>query len=301
MYRCLLLVCLSFFGVPSLRALLSDNVEVFLLGQYQFDYQNDETGPSGFPGYDLIADYILSDTTPYTLNSATLSFDLLNPSFSIEMDGDTVFGSYESPVFSSRADLNSFTDFGNYTANFNFGSDGSISSTYGSLVEDTFPNQPYFTGLTPSDFGIANYLYIDPTTPTLLTWPAFENMLANDFIVLEFDLYNSDGTNPYTVLFGDTDFLPSELQIIADDVVTDSMTSYTLPAGVLDPNTMYQASIIFANVVEENTTDFSGIGLSLLASETEVAVLTVPEPATVAAIISGIVFAGVVYRRRRKA
>ncbi len=280
------------------------DVELLLLGEFQYDTQSGPGGPDEFISYDLISDLRLDPLTPYTLNGATISFNENTFNFIPEQDGDTFDAYYDSPVFNTRTALNTFTGGGTFDFAFDFGEDGIRNTSLGTqpLIGENMPNQPYFTNLNAQDF-LDGYYIVDPSSPWSLTWNAFSipGLAPNDFILLFVEPYDDlVDASEFVYLFGDTGAIPPALVSIVDGDMPFGQ-SVQLPADALNPGVLYELSIVFVNAVEENSTDLSGDALSFLASETVLLVQTVPEPATFALIAGLITLAMVFYFKHRRA
>ena len=178
-------------------------------------------------------------TTPDSIISATVTPPGGSPQ-SLVQESE---GEWESvQIFDSIIDLDSNYPDGAYIMNIIATNDGSISATLNLNADPVngvrFPNDPRITNLAETQA-------VDPSQDFTLTWDAFANGNAGDFILMEIETY----------MDGDIVFetpLPPE-----SGSLDYTATSVTIPAGTLQPGTDYIVVLNFINIVDINDTDYT--------------------------------------------
>ncbi|MDQ6655902.1 MAG: dockerin type I domain-containing protein [Verrucomicrobiota bacterium] len=194
-----------------------------------------------------------------TINSATLTFTgtaspraytgLTNGDFSI-LD-----------TFATQAQLDSaYSTNGNYTVSINT-SAGTFSRAVSFLLAFFgYPTTPRLT--VPAADWQNSAIVIDATMPYTLTWGAFSNAQTADMI---------------EVIIGNSTFGP----------FPNTQTSYTLPAGTLQPGTTYACDLAFLRGAGTVAGDANiGAGYALLVKETGFMIRTIAPALALNAAVS---------------
>jgi hypothetical protein len=187
-----------------------------------------------------------------TINSATLTFT----GTASPRTYDPVVGTGDFSIldtFTTLAQLNSAYQNGNFTVSIDT-SAGTFSRTI-FLFPFTYPTTPMLT--VPASNWQSGALVLDPTLDYTFTWNAFSNAQAAD--VIELVIRNSGITlNPFPA----------------------TQTSYTLPAGSLQPNATYTCDLGFIRVAGAAAGDANiGPGYATLVKDTGFTINTVgPTP-----------------------
>jgi hypothetical protein len=176
-----------------------------------------------------------------TINSATLTFS----GTASPRDYTAVVGTGDFSIldtFPTQAAMDSAYQNGNFTVSINT-SAGTFSRTI-FLFPFSYPTTPLL--MVPASDWQSGALVLDPTLDYTFTWNAFANAQAAD--VIELVIRNSGvNLNPFPA----------------------TQTSYTLPAGSLQPGTTYTCDLAFVRVAGATTGDTDvGPGFATLVKDT---------------------------------
>jgi hypothetical protein len=175
-----------------------------------------------------------------TINSATLTFTGTSSPRDYTAVGTGDFSILDT--FTTQAQMDSAYQNGNFTVSINT-SAGTFSRTI-FLFPFSYPTTPLL--MVPASDWQSGVLVLDPTVDYTFTWNAFANAQAPDVIEL----------------------------VIRDSGVTldpfpATQTSFTLPAGSLQPNTVYTCDLAFVRVAGASTGDTDvGPGFATLVKDT---------------------------------
>jgi hypothetical protein len=175
-----------------------------------------------------------------TIISATLTFTGTASPRAYDAVGSGDFSILDT--FTTQAQLDSAYQNGNFTVAINT-SAGNFSRTI-FLFPFTYPTTAQLT--VPASNWQGGTLVIDPTLDYTFTWNAFANAQAADVIQL---VIRNSGVNltPFPA----------------------TQTSFTLPAGSLQPNTIYSCDLVFVRVAGATAGDADiGPGYATLAKDT---------------------------------
>ena len=175
-----------------------------------------------------------------TITSATLTFTGTASPRAYDAVGSGDFSILDT--FTTQAQLDSAYQNGNFTVNINT-SAGIFSRTI-FLFPFTYPTTAQLT--VPANDWQGGTLVIDPTLDYTFTWNAFANAQAAD--VIQLVIRNSSvNLAPFPA----------------------TQTSFTLPAGSLQPNTIYSCDLVFVRVAGATAGDADiGPGFATLAKDT---------------------------------
>jgi hypothetical protein len=218
---------------------LAQNVGGFLHGKIQ-NFQ--QTSPA-VPVVNAAAPFqfgSLITVGTATINSANLTFTGTSSPRDYTAVGTGDFSILDT--FTTQAQLDSAYQNGNFTVNINT-SAGTFSRTV-FLFPFSYPTTPQL--LVPASDWQSGTLVLDPTVDYTFTWNAFANAQAPDVIEL--------------VIRGSG---------VALDPFPATQTSYTLPAGSLQPGTTYTCDLGFVRVAGASTGDTDvGPGFATLVKDT---------------------------------
>lgn len=233
----LLLLALTFFTGSG----FAQNVSGFLHGKIQNFQQTSSAAP------------VVNATQPFqfgslitmgtaTINSATLTFTGTSSPRTYAAAGNGDFSILDT--FTTQAQLDSaYSTSGNYTVSINT-SAGTFSRAVSFLLAFFgYPTTPMLT--VPAGNWQSGTLVIDPAVAYNFTWNAFANAQAND--VIELIIRNGGTFGPFPA----------------------TQTSFTLPAGTLQPGTNYSCDLVFVRVAGAAPGDANiGAGYATLAKDT---------------------------------
>jgi cell division septation protein DedD len=175
-----------------------------------------------------------------TINSATLTFTGTSSPRDYTAVGTGDFSILDT--FSTQGQLDSAYQNGNFTVSINTTA-GTFSRTI-FLFPFSYPTTPQL--LVPAGDWQGGALVLDPTVDYTFTWNAFANAQAPDVIEL---VIRDSG--------------------VALDPFPATQTSFTLPAGSLQPNTVYTCDLAFVRVAGASTGDTDvGPGFATLVKDT---------------------------------
>ncbi len=175
-----------------------------------------------------------------TINSATLTFTGTASPHTYDPVGTGDFSILDT--FTSQALMDSAYQNGNFTVAINT-SAGDFSRTI-FLFPFTYPTTAQLT--VPANEWQGGTLVIDPSLDYTFTWNAFANAQATDVIQLVIRS-SSVSLDPFPA----------------------TQTSFTLPAGSLQPNTLYSCDLVFVRVAGATAGDADiGPGFATLAKDT---------------------------------
>ena len=196
-----------------------------------------------------------------TINSATLTFT----GTASPRTYDAVVGTGDFSIldtFTTQAQLDSAYQNGNFTVSIDTSAGTFSRSIF--LFPFSYPTTPLLT--VPASNWQSGSLVIDPTLDYTFTWNAFANAQAAD--VIELVIRNSGvSLNPFPA----------------------TQTSFTLPAGSLQPNTTYTCDLAFVRVAGATAGDPDiGPGYATLVKDTgftirSIAATPTPSPTTATA------------------
>ena len=198
-----------------------------------------------------------------TINSATLTFTGTASPRDYTAVGTGDFSILDT--FTTQAAMDSAYQNGNFTVSINT-SAGTFSRTI-FLFPFSYPTTPLL--MVPASDWQGGAIVLDPTVDYTFTWNAFANAQAAD--VIELVIRNSGvNLNPFPA----------------------TQTSYTLPAGSLQPNTSYTCDLAFVRVAGATAGDTDiGPGFATLVKDTgfminSVGPTSTPSPTATATPIS---------------
>ena len=211
----LLLLALTLSAATS----FAQNVGGFIHGKIQNFQQTSSAAPVVNSAQPFQFGSLISMGTA-TINSATLTFSgTASPRTYSAVAGTGGFSILDT--FTTQAQLDSAYQNGNFTVSVNT-SAGTFSRTI-FLFPFSYPTTPLLT--VPANNWQSGSLVIDPTLDYTFTWNVFANAQAAD--VIELVIRNSS---------------------VALTPFPATQTSYTLPAGSLQPNTTYTCDLAFVRV-----------------------------------------------------
>src|ERR1700730_4397132 len=181
-----------------------------------------------------------------TINSATLTFTGTSSPRTYSAVGNGDFSILDT--FMTQAQMDSAYQNGNFTVSIH--TDAGTFSRSIFLFPFSYPTTPMLT--VPASNWESGNLVIDPTLDYTFTWNAFANAQAAD--VIELVIRNSGITlNPFPA----------------------TQTSFTLPAGSLQPNTTYTCDLAFVRVAGAAAGDPNiGPGYAPFVKDTGFTILT---------------------------
>ena len=175
-----------------------------------------------------------------TINSATLTSSGTASPRAYAPVGNGDFSILDT--FTTQAQLDAAYPNGNFNLTVDTSS-GTFSRTI-FLFPFSYPTTPRLT--VPTSDWQNNLLVINPTMDYTFTWAPFSNAQAPDLI--QFAIRNSG---------------------VAPSPFPATQTSYTVPAGTLQPNTTYTADLAFIRVAGTSAADANiGTGFALLVRHT---------------------------------
>jgi hypothetical protein len=225
--------------IASASTSFGQNVSGFLLGKIQNFQQTSPSAPVVNAAQPFQFGSLITPGTA-TINSATLTFGGTASPRSYTAVGDGTFSILDT--FATQAAMDSAYQNGNFTVAIDT-SAGPFSRTI-LLFPFSYPTTPLLT--VPPNNWQAGVLVIDPAVDYTFTWNAFANATAADVIQL---IIRESGTvlTPFPA----------------------TQTSYTLPAGSLQPNTIYTCDLGFVRVAGATTGDADvGPGFATLVKDT---------------------------------
>lgn len=185
--------------------------------------------------------HFLAELEGFASDSVTMAMVVPPGSSPLSLDQEIGGDWLIEPGFDSIGDLDSSFPDGIYFMNMYTVNDGNISAIL-NLNSDPvnglrFPAAPHITNHYAAQT-------VDPEMDFTLTWDAFANGNAGDFLIVEIETY-MDGN----VVF-ETSFPPEP------GALDYTATLVTIPAGTLQPGTDYLAVLNFINIVDTNDTDY---------------------------------------------
>ena len=168
------------------------------------------------------------------VNSATLLLPS-GVSESLQFDGDQF---RLQAAYLSQGGLDGDFPDGSYTFTVHAAHDGTRTIPL-LLTGDNYPAPPQ-----ASNFAAAQH--VSPESPFTITWNAFAGGTASDFVSV-----NVNDETGNTILQSPDINAPGALN-------GTSPSSFTIPANTLNPNTTYICQILFAKIVQVNTTSYGG-------------------------------------------
>ena len=172
--------------------------------------------------------------SPNGVNSVTLLLPG-GASESLQLDGNEF---HLQAGYLSQGGLDGDFPDGTYTFTVHAAHDGTRTIPL-SLTGDSYPAAPQ-----ASNFAAAQH--VSPNSPFTITWNAFAGGTVSDFVSI-----NVDDDTGNTVLRSPDIGEPGALN-------GTSPASFTIPANTLNPNTTYTCQILFAKIVQVNTTSYGG-------------------------------------------
>ncbi len=251
-------------------ALPSQVIDHYLVAKIQNHYQtSDSAAEAGSWMIDAAIEAEAGAFSEVTLSSGSTTLPMIQDTGS----GDAVFD-----LRATYADKASFdavwpSDL-TYTFNYSGGTFGSGFVTI-DLTADAYPDfgVGVLPGLTGTSWSDAQWY--DPSQSLSLTWNGATYANASNALI---QLRITDGVH--------ADF---------EWMLAPDATGFELPADTLLLGTQYEASILFAEIVDGSLNDdFIGA----FGVEVHFNLTTVPEPSTYAAILGALALAGMVLRRR---
>jgi len=241
---------------------LAQNVAGFLHGKIQNFQQTSPAAPVVNAAAPFQFGSLISVGTA-TINSATLTFTGTSSPRDYTAVGTGDFSILDT--FTTQAQLDSAYQNGNFTVSINT-SAGTFSRTI-FLFPFSYPTTPLL--MVPASDWQSGALVLDPTVDYTFTWNSFANAQAAD--VIELVIRNSG---------------------VALDPFPATQTSYTLPAGSLQPGTVYTCDLAFVRVAGASTGDTDvGPGFATLVKDTgftisSIGVTPTPSPTATATPIT---------------
>ena len=156
-----------------------------------------------------------------------------------------------SAEYLSQAGLDGDYPPGSYTVTFHTSSQGTHVVTL-PLPASTYPAAPQVMNFAAAQS-------VDPDAAYTIRWNAFTGGTANDFV--QFSVQTADGNNAYQTSS------PGE-----PDALNGTATTATIPAHTLAAGTTYQAQVIFARLLGQDTS--YGLGFSAYFSQTQLPLTT---------------------------
>jgi hypothetical protein len=192
-----------------------------------------------------------------TINGATLTFGGTSSPRTYDADGNGAFSILDT--FTTQAQLDAAYQSGNFTVSIDTSAGTFSRSIF--LFPFTYPTTPMLT--VPAGNWQGGNIVLDPTVDYSVTWNSFANAQAADVIQL---VIRNSAVNlaPFPA----------------------TQTSFTLPAGSLEPNTIYTADLAFVRVAGAAAGDPDiGPGFATLAKDTSFTISTTgptptPTPST---------------------
>jgi hypothetical protein len=241
---------------------LAQNVAGFLHGKIQNFQQTSPAAPVVNAAAPFQFGSLITVGTA-TINSATLTFTGTSSPRDYTAVGTGDFSILDT--FTTQAQLDSAYQNGNFTVSINT-SAGTFSRTI-FLFPFSYPTTPLL--MVPASDWQSGALVLDPTVDYTFTWNAFANAQAADVIEL---VFRNSG--------------------VALDPFPATQTSFTLPAGSLQPNTIYTCDLAFVRVAGASTGDTDvGPGFATLVKDTgftisSIGVTPTPSPTATATPIT---------------
>jgi hypothetical protein len=193
---------------------------------YHFDAVVNETSPGSVSGASFAETSPMAGA-PVTIPEAPLSNPIPEYDFVFKGDEPSAVNA-EVPDGATYALSMTGVNDGNHTFNLSFPSTDNFP--------DTIPEVNNYAGLQA----------VDPTQPLDLSWNAFHDGSASDFVAV-FITNSGTGAKVFESYPGTSNVLSG----LANDVV--------IPAGDLSPGTTYNAQVQFLKVVDSDTTDYPGV------------------------------------------
>jgi hypothetical protein len=208
---------------------------------------------------------LADSTTPYSFNaevrepsSSISSASITPPSgpvvhLSAEGNGSSHFGFQEG--FNSRPAMTAV--FANHTYTLSLNDTGGAHAYTLNFTTNSFPTS------VPQIFHYAPLQQVDPSQTLSLTWHPFAGGTSNDFIQLS--ISDSNGNNVF-----------SSPQVTSAGALDGTATGVNVPASTLQGGTTYTARLIFAKIVQEDTTDYPGVpGIVAFSNSTTMPIVTI--------------------------
>lgn len=140
--------------------------------------------------------------------------------------------------YALKTDLDAFFPSGSYTSTMTTVHDGTKTIVL-DFPADNYPNDPTLQNL-PS------YLGVDSGSALSITWSAFAGGAATDLVALE--ILNDQGRTIFET--------PGPLE---PGKLDGTATTTSIPAHTLAPGRQYECELIFAKVVDSDTTSYAGV------------------------------------------
>ncbi len=218
---------------------LAQNVAGFLHGKIQNFQQTSPAAPVVNAAAPFQFGSLITVGTA-TINSATLTFTGTSSPRDYTAVGTGDFSILDT--FTTQALMDSAYQNGNFTVSINT-SAGTFSRTI-FLFPFSYPTTPLL--MVPASDWQSGTLVLDPTVDYTFTWNAFANAQAADVIEL---VIRDSG--------------------VALDPFPATQTSFTLPAGSLQPGTIYTCDLAFVRVAGASAGDTDvGPGFATLVKDT---------------------------------
>jgi hypothetical protein len=226
---------------------LAQNVAGFLHGKIQNFQQTSPAAPVANAAAPFQFGSLINVGTA-TINSATLTFTGTSSPRDYTAVGTGDFSILDT--FATQALMDSAYQNGNFTVSINT-SAGTFSRTI-FLFPFSYPTTPLL--MVPVSDWQSGALVIDPTLDYTFTWNAFANAQAAD--VIELAIRDSG---------------------VALAPFPATQTSYTLPAGSLQPGTIYTCDLAFVRVAGASAGDTDvGPGFATLVKDTGFTISVIP-------------------------
>jgi hypothetical protein len=251
-----LLPLLAFFFAST--AVQAQSVAGFVHAKIQNFQQTSSAAPVANPTQPFQFGSIVNRGTA-TINSATLTHGGTSSPRAYTAGAAGEFSILDT--FSTLTQLNAaYPSSGNYNLTIDT-SDGIFSRTISPFPFFGFPPTPQLT--LPAAAWQQGVLVIDPTMDYTFTWAPFTNPQATD--VIQFAIRGAVAPAPFPA----------------------SQTSFTVPAGTLQPNTTYFADLVFARATGTSAADANvGAGFFLLVKDTAFMIRTTTPALALASAVS---------------
>lgn len=234
------------------------NAEFYLVGKGQAFTQSGAGAPiltAGTP-FAFFAD--VEERFPGSINSITLRLPNTTTRMLTRDPDDNQF-EFEQE-FATKSALDAAFGVGNYTFTIAGLTDGTNTPTLTLPAEtapNTYPNNPRLSNWSDAQA-------IDANAPFTLVWDAFTGGTSNDFVQVFIE--NNSGEE----IFSSGEFRDP-------DALNGTNVGVMIPAGLLETNQTYQASLLFARLVDFDTNSYPGVpGVAVYFKETKFSIMTAP-------------------------
>ncbi len=163
------------------------------------------------------------------------------PSDAVAYPGNDSYGTtfdFEAE-YASKGDLDRFFPSGNYLINLMTAHDGPKNILL-NFPADNYPNTPTLTDAAP-------LLAVDPAQPLTLTWGAFDGADSSDAYFIEVIITKGTDDDVYSTSDGE-----------GPGALTGQSTSVIIPANTLSPGRTYECELLFARIVANDESTYSG-------------------------------------------